>query len=326
MALTQLTIGPATKIPPLTPIGLNLIGTTGDDTLTGSLGNDILQGGAGNDTLNGGYGADILEGGIGQDKLFGGQGSDRLDGGDGNDVLDGGSGADVLIGGAGIDTASYATATVGVTASLASGGLTNDAAGDTFASIENLTGSNFGDILEGDAGANVVSCLGGNDFVFGAGGNDVVDGGAGDDVLRGGSGNDRIVGGLGSDTMTGDDAGQPSGFDTFVIGKDLGADIVKDFQHNIDKMELTGYGSRFEAFGSDGKLASYITTNSGLQVFNLDRTDRVALNLNTGELVELHQTFINGNLASLGVGDDDVIATIRMSGDPILSSTDFLFV
>ncbi len=307
MSFSSIFFGSLQKAQSSSLLGMHLTGTSGNDRLIGSAGDDIL------------------EGGLGRDELFGGKGRDRLDGGGGDDLLNGGAGADVLLGGEGTDTATYATATVGVTASLNSGGLTNDARGDTYASVENLTGSNFGDILEGDAGANVVSGLGGNDFVFGAGGDDVVDGGAGDDVLRGGTGSDRLVGGTGNDVMTGDDASQIPGFDTFVIGKDLGSDVIKDFQHGIDKIELTGYGGQFEAFGSDGKLASFFRNDAGLQVIGLDRTDRVALNLETGQLVELHQTYINGKLSSLGVGADDVIATVQFSGDHILGSSDFQF-
>lgn len=46
---------------------LNVVGSTGADTLTGGALNDVLQGNRGSDTLNGGFGADILTGGIGAD-------------------------------------------------------------------------------------------------------------------------------------------------------------------------------------------------------------------------------------------------------------------
>lgn len=47
----------------------------------------------------------------------------------------------------GFDTVSYANSTIGVTLDLANGGVTNDAAGDTYSSIEIVTGSAFGDFL-----------------------------------------------------------------------------------------------------------------------------------------------------------------------------------
>ncbi|CAA2105877.1 Serralysin B [Methylobacterium bullatum] len=76
----------------------------------------------------------------------------------------------------GTDTVSYADAARGVTASLAdASGNTGDAAGDTYFSIENLTGSAFADRLTGDWRANTL------------------DGGAGADILAGGYGNDVYV-------------------------------------------------------------------------------------------------------------------------------------
>jgi Ca2+-binding RTX toxin-like protein len=125
-------------------------------------------GGAGNDLLIGNAVANVLTGGSGNDALSGLGGDDTLVGGLGNDSLDGGLGA---------DTASYSGSNAGVTVNLASGASVGDhAQGDTFSSIENLTGSPFADALTGDANANVISGLGGAD---------TINGGDGDDVLYG---------------------------------------------------------------------------------------------------------------------------------------------
>ena len=57
----------------------------------------------------------------------------------------------------GVDTASYATSAAGVAVSLVTGnGVGGDAEGDRLFNIENLTGSNFDDTLEGNAGNNVL--------------------------------------------------------------------------------------------------------------------------------------------------------------------------
>ena len=127
----------------------------------------------------------------GDDVLRGGVGADTLLGGAGNDVLIGGPGGDVLDGGVGIDRASYETAASGVTADLlAPWANSGDAAGDSFVSIENLSGSAFNDTLSGDHGANTLWGGAGADVLEGRGGDDILDGGAGADVLNGGDGFD----------------------------------------------------------------------------------------------------------------------------------------
>lgn len=103
----------------------------------------------------------------------------------GDDVLEGGLGADTLDGGSGKDTASYKNAASGVTASLLnpSANAGQEAVGDQYLSIENLTGSAQADRLTGDAQANVIKGLAGNDTLVGGGGADTLDGGEGTDLV-----------------------------------------------------------------------------------------------------------------------------------------------
>ncbi len=85
---------------------------------------------------------------------------DSLFGGSGNDTLIGGAGADALNGGSGFDIASYAGASVGVTASLANTGInTQQAAGDTYTSIEGLIGTTHWDVLVGNAAATASTAV-----------------------------------------------------------------------------------------------------------------------------------------------------------------------
>jgi serralysin len=146
-----------------------------DNEITGNTDANSLSGGGGNDTLDGGDGDDTLSGGSGRDTLLGG---------DGNDTLDGGARNDVLNGGGGTDTASYASATAGVKVSLAvtRSQQTVGSGRDTLTNIENLSGSEFNDVLTGSSTANRIDGGSGNDVVNGGGGTDVLDGGEGSDV------------------------------------------------------------------------------------------------------------------------------------------------
>ncbi len=106
-------------------------------------------------------------------------------GGAGDDLFRPNDVANVLTGNGGTDTVSYEDATTGVTASLARQYLNSGlaAAGDKFVGIENLTGSDFNDILQGlDATNNVLDGGAGNDSIFGALGNDTLIGGEGIDT------------------------------------------------------------------------------------------------------------------------------------------------
>jgi Ca2+-binding RTX toxin-like protein len=236
-------------------LSLTVVGDGSDNTLYGAAGADSLSGGAGNDTLDGGGGNDTLDGGPGIDTAAyadatsgvsvslllqgsaqdtGGAGSDtliaienltgsafndHLIGDANNNVIDGGPGDDTLDGGDGIDTVSYASASAGVTVSLALQGSAQNTQGagvDTLSNFENLTGSAHDDTLTGDANANVIS---------GGAGNDTLDGGGGADTLDGGSGIDTAVfsGAYGAYTVT------TSGGTTTVAGPD-GTDTLTNIE------------------------------------------------------------------------------------------------
>lgn len=141
-----------------------LAGTVGEDWMTGGAGDDFLAGGQGNDILAGNSGFDLLRGEGGDDVLYGGAG---------NDTLDGGSGKDVLVGGAGEDSASYSSGSAARAHLGAQWANAGDAAGDEYASIENLIGGSGADYLGGDDGDNQLT---------GGVGNDQLQGNVGDDI------------------------------------------------------------------------------------------------------------------------------------------------
>jgi len=136
--------------------------------------------------------------------LTGGSGDDRIQGLDGNDTILGNAGADINDGGNGNDTVDYSASQAGIGVDLGQNwGTGGDAQGDTYISIENITGSAFSDTIFGDGHSNVLNGGAGNDYLYGMDGNDTLRGGDGNDVLQGGNGSDIIVGGDGNDVITG---------------------------------------------------------------------------------------------------------------------------
>jgi Ca2+-binding RTX toxin-like protein len=234
--------------------------------LTGSRFGDTLEGDAGINILHGGGGADTIKGGAGRDQLFG-------DGGD--DLLIGGSEADAMDGGTEIDTASYQDSVAAVTASLLDSTLnTNDAAKDTYAFVENLTGTNYDDTLSGDGNANVL------------------DGGAGNDLLEGGTGADLLIGGNGLDTATYAHASGPVSANLFTPSVNTGEaqgdkyDSIEnltgsDFADTLTGNNLTnrldggkgndtlvgGGGGDFYIGGESSDTADYTASSIAVQAF-----------------------------------------------------------
>jgi Ca2+-binding RTX toxin-like protein len=180
------------------------------------------------------------------DSLLGSTSSDYLVGYDGADTIDGGAGgADTIAGGTGLDTVSYASATQLARVFLdGSEANTNAAKGDVFKSVENILGSKFNDVLQGDARDNVIG------------------GGAGFDHLRGGGGADTFQ------------------FDTKLNAK-ANVDSLKDFQHNIDDIALDRGIFEGLTFSKAGVLA---TKNFYVGNSAHDADDRIIYNDQTGRL------------------------------------------
>jgi serralysin len=199
------------------------------------------SGGDGADELIGNDAANVLSGNAGSDELSGGAGNDTLDGGAGDDTLIGGAGADRFIGGDGVDTISYATSTVGVTASLSSkAGSGGDAQGDTASGVENVQGSAFADQLTGNAAANELRGGDGGDTLNGGDGNDRLLGHVGNDNLLGGNGDDFVIGGAGADTLNGG-----SGVDTADYSASASGVVV-----NLQSNSATGGDAQGDTFNS----------------------------------------------------------------------------
>ena len=193
-----------------------LFGETGDDNVNGGADNDYVYGNAGADTAAGGYGHDYVSGGLGRDMIYGGPGNDRLiddHRGQARSFLS----PDVLNGGPGIDLADYYYRTGEATPlRLSIDGRANDGKvgeGDQIlASVENIIGGRYSDVIIGSAatnalagreGSDTIRGYGGNDKLYGESGHDRLEGGPGSDLLEGWYGEDTLVGGLGADEMWG---------------------------------------------------------------------------------------------------------------------------
>jgi Ca2+-binding RTX toxin-like protein len=203
----------------------NLTFTSGLNNSTG-IGNvldNVITGNSASDTLDGGAGSDTLFGGNGNDTLIGGAGADRLDGGAGTS-----------------DAASYSTATSGVTASLDPSVTINtgDAQGDVYIGIENLIGSDFDDLLIGDAGINRLNGGAGNDTLVHSKGGDVLDGGTGVDTASYVTATGSVTANLTDHTAT---VVGETGVDTIVNVKNLiGGDFADTLTGDGGDNTLTG--------------------------------------------------------------------------------------
>ena len=222
-----------------------IIGDTGVNILTGGAGNDHLTGGAGVDAIDGGAGtldianylsaaagivvnlasgtatddgdgaSDTLAGieqvigSLFADNIVGDSGANTLLASDGDDVLEGGGGVDTLDGGVGADLVNYVNAAAGVVVDLGAGSTSDDGDGasDTLTSIEDATGSAFGDLLIGSSVANVLLGGGGDDFLEGLAGIDTLNGGAGSDTIKYVSSAAGITVDLGSNSVSDDGEG-----------------------------------------------------------------------------------------------------------------------
>ncbi len=131
----------------------------------------------------------LINGTNGNDTITNGtSGNDTINGLDGNDRIEVTTGSDILDGGTGVDTLSFRQYS-----SIASAGISltlwmapyADSSGinSSFVNFENVWGTDFGDVIQGDTNSNEIAGFSGNDQLAGGGGaaNTLI-GGAGDDT------------------------------------------------------------------------------------------------------------------------------------------------
>jgi Ca2+-binding RTX toxin-like protein len=280
-----------------------ILGLTGNDTLTGNSLADIIEGGVGNDRLFGLGGNDILNGGDGNDSLDGGNGDDYVSGEIGNDTLFGSSGSDFFNGGAGTDVANYSSfgssITLLPTGSILKGGGGTDQLFQVETIIANAGFSN--NIIDASSAAspasinvnlgaatNNLQVLGGpvltftvtnfddvigtnqSDVITGDGQANILSGNAGNDSINGGLGNDSLTGGFGKDTLNGG-----SGVDTLTGNTDEDTFVFQFGQSTISDLTLPDRITDF-AIKTD-KIGLSFLPSSFTRAANSTATTRTAL-------------------------------------------------
>ena len=218
-----------------------------------------------------------INGTEGDDELRGNAANNLMHGLDGHDTFYGSRGDDELFGGAGNDTVNYEDSPSAVEVDLEPGkrGKGGDAKGDRYESIENVTGSGYGDTISGNDKRNTLDGGGGDDELEGLDGDDTLIGGADNDTLDGGEGEDELFGGTGDDTLIGGadkdhlDGGEEEEIDgdtasyedsdaavqvSLASGTATGGHAQGDTLENIENLKGSRYSDNLEGDGNANTL------------------------------------------------------------------------
>ena len=198
------------------------LGGDADDTVRtgGVMGGAIDTGGGADEVLvTGGLVDGDIRTGTGADvvRLTGGPVAGSVDAGDGADTLDlrGGTVAGTVSGGDGGDL--YIVGGAGITISEQSGGghdTVHSSVDHALADhVEDLVltggsdlsgaGTDWQNVIAGNAGNNRLDGQGSRDTIAGGAGNDTIDSGRGNDIVDAEAGDDRVAGRAGNDNLTG---------------------------------------------------------------------------------------------------------------------------
>lgn len=299
----------ATASGDLTALEADLIGTDVED----------LVGGSGNDTLTGNASSNHIQGGLGDDKLSGGvnagactSDADILDGEAGNDIFDQGAAADcgdVMNGGAGVDRVDYQARTADLKISLDTAANDGD---DAVSEKDNVK-----------ADVEIVISGSGNDTITGSPNTDIIHGGPGNDVINAGGGNDTISGDTGNDTLNGeagDDTFAESGTDAeYTVAELAGAgdDVINGGTHDAMGVDTADYSGRTADMIVTLCLdAAHITGAGSANIPACADSDGEALESDSIVNVTHFKSGTGNDIISGSTGDDSIEGN---DGDDIIS-------
>ncbi len=207
-----------------------------------------------------------------RDFIYGSESNNYIWGLAGNDQLEGMGGADTIDGGAGSDYANYGRSDAGVTVNLKTNIHTGgDAEGDNLISIENITGSDYGDNITGSDVGNKIYANDGDDIIYG---------GAGTDTLYGENGADTFLYGASDsfgyvDTIKDFDVTEGDKIDIsdLLIGYDPLTDAINDFVSFTSTGVNDAHGAMLvdaDGGGDNYVLISYLTDQPNLDADTLE--------------------------------------------------------
>ncbi|NEP10071.1 MAG: calcium-binding protein [Symploca sp. SIO2C1] len=290
-------------------------------TYTDAVGNTIVETFRNIENLQGTSFDDLLLGNAQDNSLLGSHGNDTLLGDEGDDWLRGGAGIDFLDGGEGIDTADFSTEEFAITADLNAETATyTDALGntiiETMSNMEKLRGTNFDDLLIGNAENNTLNGSNGNDTLLANDGNDILVGDLGEDIIDGGNGIDiayfyylesGVTADLNQGTATSINQASELEVDTLVNIEDLTGTAFDDqLIGNAENNTLKGVDGNDYLLGAAGN--DYLQGGAGADTFVFlspnQGIDTIAdFNLIQGDLIQISATGFGGGLT---VGTLDV--------------------
>ncbi|MEI7747204.1 MAG: calcium-binding protein, partial [Actinomycetota bacterium] len=220
-----------------------------------------LASGQGTDSL---LNDENLLGSSGNDTLTGDTKANSINGGAGDDVINGGLGDDQLIGGSGRDTADFSDAKKPIVADLSVGTATGGSGNDSLAGIENLNGGAGNDSLTGDGQANVIKGGLGNDLLVGGLGDDSFTGGGGTDSVDYASASNAVTVNLATGFAQGQGTDSLSGI-TNVNASPYNDSLIGDSNANVlnggNGIDTVSYASTSN--GVTANLATGVATISG---------------------------------------------------------------